>query len=75
MTTGRTSLLKGSFNILASRCSWGDWFESCLDGNPEDSFSRDEAHMVCFLPFLQVPTVVFHVPPVSQAMVTSPNKV
>ena len=31
--------------FLASLCSWGDWFESCLVWNPEDRFSRDEANM------------------------------
>ena len=28
-----------NFNILASLCSWGDWFESRFHGNPEDRFS------------------------------------
>ena len=34
-----------NFNILASLCSWGDWFESRFHGNPENRFSRDEAHI------------------------------
>ena len=33
------------FNFLASLCSWGIWFETRYVGNPEDRFSRDEAHM------------------------------
>ena len=33
------------FNILASPRSWADWFESYLVGNPEDRFSRYEAHI------------------------------
>ena len=33
-----------SFNILASLCSWAVWFESFIVGNPEDRFSRAEAH-------------------------------
>ena len=28
------------FNFLASLCSLGDWFESCIVGNPEDTFCR-----------------------------------
>ena len=36
---------EGNFNFLASLCSWGDWFETCYVGNPEDRFSRDEAHL------------------------------
>ena len=36
---------KSNFNLLAILCSWGDWFETCLVGNPEDRFSRDVAHM------------------------------
>ena len=35
-----------NFNFLDCLCSWGDWFESRFDGNPEDRFSRDEAHMI-----------------------------
>ena len=35
-----------NFNSLASLCSWGDWFETCLVGNPKDRFSRDVAHTV-----------------------------
>ena len=31
--------------MLAILCSWGDWFETRLVGNPEDRFSRDVAHM------------------------------
>ena len=34
-----------NFNILASLCSWGDWFESRFHGNPEDRFSSDEAQL------------------------------
>ena len=37
---------KGNFNFLASHCSLGDWFETRFVGNPEDRFSRDEAHLV-----------------------------
>ena len=32
------------FNFLASLCSWAGWFQSGFVGNPEDRFSRDEAH-------------------------------
>ena len=34
-----------SFDFLAGICSFGDWFESRLVGNPEDRFCPDEAHM------------------------------
>ena len=34
---------------LASLFSWADPFESYLVENPEDRFSRDEAHMVLCL--------------------------
>ena len=37
-----------SFITLACLCSWADWFEIYLVGNPEDRFSRDEAQMVTF---------------------------
>ena len=30
----------------ASLCSWGYWFESHFVGNPEDRFSRGEAHLI-----------------------------
>ena len=33
------------FNFLASLGSWGDWFEYCFVGNPEDRFYHDEALM------------------------------
>ena len=32
------------FNTQASLSSWTDWIESYLVANPEDRFSRDEAH-------------------------------
>ena len=38
-------LLRTIFHFLPSLCSWADWFESCFVGNPEDRFSRDEAHI------------------------------
>ena len=34
-----------SFKILASFCSWAGWFESYLSKIPEDTFSRDVAHL------------------------------
>ena len=34
-----------SFEILASFCSWAGWFEPYLVENPEDTFSRDVAHI------------------------------
>ena len=34
-----------NFKTLASLCSWADQFESYLVANPEDRFSRDEAHI------------------------------
>ena len=37
-----------NFNFLASLCSWGDWFETGFVGNPEDRFSHNEAHIICF---------------------------
>ena len=40
MLTTKTQI---SPRILASLCSWADWFESYLVKNPEDRFSRDEA--------------------------------
>ena len=36
---------KWNLNFLVSLFSWGDWFETCFVGNPEDRFSRDEAHI------------------------------
>ena len=36
---------KRSFIFLASLCSWAGLFESHFVGNPEDRFSRDEAHL------------------------------
>ena len=35
-----------NFKPLASLCSWADRFESYLVKNPEDRFSRDEAHFI-----------------------------
>ena len=35
-----------NFNLVASLCSWGDWFETRFLGNPEDRFSRDEAQLI-----------------------------
>ena len=32
--------------FLASPCSWGDWFDSHFNVNPEDRFSCDETHMI-----------------------------
>ena len=40
---------KRNFTILASLCSWGDWFESCFIGNPEDRFCHDKAHIITIL--------------------------
>ena len=40
-----SSIYIGNFMILASFFSWADRFESYLLENPEDRFSRDEAHM------------------------------
>ena len=34
-----------NFKALASFCGCAGWFVSCLVGNPEDRFSRDEAHV------------------------------
>ena len=34
------------FNFLACLCSWAGWFETGFVGNPEDRFSRDEAHIM-----------------------------
>ena len=34
-----------NFDILASVCSFADWFESYFVGTPEDSFSLVEDHM------------------------------
>ena len=39
------SIYIGNFITLASFFSWADRFESYLVENPEDRFSRDEAHM------------------------------
>ena len=39
------SIIFGHFNFLTSLCSCGDWFETRFDGNPEERFSRDEAHL------------------------------
>ena len=39
------NMLQAKFDILAILCSWGDWFESHFDGNPEGRFSRYEAHI------------------------------
>ena len=40
-----SSIYIGNFMNLANFFSWGDRFESYLVENPEDRFSRDEAHM------------------------------
>ena len=37
-----------NFDFIASLCSCGDLFESHFVGDPEDRFSRDEAHMRLF---------------------------
>ena len=45
-----------SFKILASFCSWAGWFESYLVEDPQDTFSRDVAHVIELMgmnPFLQ----------------------
>ena len=34
---------------LASFCRWADGFESYLVENPEDRFTRDEAHIMQYL--------------------------
>ena len=39
------NLATGEISFLASLCSWGDWFLSCLVRNPEDRVSRDEAQL------------------------------
>ena len=39
-------LSKSKIPRLASLCSCAGWFVSYLVGNPEDRFSRDEAHTV-----------------------------
>ena len=41
-----------NFNFLTSLSSWGDCFETRFVGNPEDRFSRDDAHTdpCCCLP-------------------------
>ena len=39
---------KRNFNFLGSLCSWRDWFEAHFFGNPEDRFSRDKAHLMCW---------------------------
>ena len=38
-----------NLNFLASLCSWGDWFETRFVRNPEDRFSRDEAHIWLYM--------------------------
>ena len=35
-----------NFKILAGLCSWADWFESYLVGNPEDRFSHGVAQLI-----------------------------
>ena len=48
-----TACYRINFNSLASLCSWGDWFETRLVGNPEDRFSRDEArYRLCLVLYL-----------------------
>ena len=42
-----TIYYRWNFNFLASLCSGGDDFETRFVGNPEDRFSRDEAHIWC----------------------------
>ena len=37
-----------SINFLASLSGWGDWFESRFVGNPQDRFSRVEAHIIIY---------------------------
>ena len=44
------------FHFLASLFSWGDWFESCFVGNPEDKFCRVAAkHVSVRIPLLRIP--------------------
>ena len=47
--TGKYHILtcyERNVTILASLCSWGDWFESRFFGNPEDRFSPVEAQII-----------------------------
>ena len=46
-----SSIYMSNFKTLANFFSWADRFESYLVENPEDRFSRDEAHMRKFLLF------------------------
>ena len=43
--TNTSSFYIQNFKLLASFCSWADWFESYLVENPEDRFSRDGAQL------------------------------
>ena len=42
---------KRNFNLLASLCSWGDWFESHFVRNPEDRICRDIRPIWRWLPY------------------------
>ena len=45
---GKCHILTGyqwKLNFLAGHCSWAGLFKSHFVGNPEDSFSRDQAHI------------------------------
>ena len=48
-----------NFNFLTSLCNWGDKFETRFVGNPEDRFSRVEAHIILCL-FFQILLLFFH---------------
>ena len=39
------SCYRWNFNLPASLCSWGYWFETRFVGNPEDRFSREGAQL------------------------------
>ena len=38
--------LQAEFQFSNGLCSWGDWFESCFVGNPEDWFCLIEAQII-----------------------------
>ena len=44
----KSSFYTCNFMTLASFCSWAGQFESYLVANPDDRFSRDEAHICPF---------------------------
>ena len=47
-----STCFKRNFNLIASLCSWADWFMSRFVRNPKDRFCHDEAQIILYLGFV-----------------------